>query len=103
MTEAEKRVWYHLQRKNLDGVRFRKQVPVGKYIADFLSHDSKLIIELDGGQHTDAAGHDLQRDFWLRQQGFYVLRFWNHEVIENLDGVLATIHKTIGELRTLYA
>jgi len=66
MTEVEKKIWYHLRRQNM-GVKFRKQVPLGNYIADFASFDPKLIIELNGGQHADDVTYDVQRDAWLKK------------------------------------
>jgi hypothetical protein len=71
------------------GAKFRRQVPVGPYIIDFLCIQARLVIELDGGQHGTEA--DALRDAWLRAQGYVVLRFWNNDVLGNLDGVLQTI------------
>ena len=88
-TAAELRLWRYLRRQNL-GARFRRQVPIGGYIADFLSFNPKIVIEVDGGQHGESR-KDRDRDDYFRGQGFVVLRFWNPEVLGNLDGVLATI------------
>lgn len=93
-TDAEKRLWRHLKAKQLEGVKFRRQEPIGKYIVDFASFDKKLVIELDGGQHAEDV-RDAGRDAWLRTQGFEVLRFWNNEIFENFDGVLAEIRRHI--------
>jgi very-short-patch-repair endonuclease len=92
-TNAENRLWYHLRAKQLDGIKFRRQEPIGNYIVDFVAFESRLVIEIDGGQHADENGkdHDIQRDAWLKSQGFRVLRFWNNEVLQNLAGVLETI------------
>ena len=89
-TEAERVMWRLLRNEQLDHMKFRRQTPIGPYIADFVCFDRKLIVECDGGQHADSA-HDAKRDAWLRSQGFTILRFWNGEVIENPRGVLDTI------------
>lgn len=98
MTGVERKLWQYLRRNNLNNVRFRKQVPIGNYIVDFLSYDPRLIIELDGGQHMDHQIYDKKRDEWLNQQGFYVLRFWNHQLIDDFDSVLMVIQEKIYEL-----
>ncbi len=90
MTESESRLWRHLRAHRLDGQKFRRQQPIGPYVVDFVHFGARLIVEADGGQHNDAP-HDKQRDDWLRQQGFTVLRFWNNEIMGNLESVLATI------------
>jgi very-short-patch-repair endonuclease len=78
------------------GVKFRRQAPLGRYIVDFACLEYRLVLELYGGQHADRCSADEQRDAWLRAHGFRVLRFWNHEVMENLSGVLGRI---VEELR----
>lgn len=88
-TEAEKYLWSALRDKNL-GVKFRRQAVVGRYIADFACFEKRLIVEVDGGQHSQS-GRDNFRDRWLMKQGFGILRFWNNEVLENRDGVLQKI------------
>ena len=78
--------------KNLEGIKFRRQEPIGDYIVDFVAFEKRLVIEVDGGQHAeDEKDSDMRRDAWLRSQGFRVLRFWNNEVLQNLEGVLETI------------
>ena len=91
MTDAERALWLLIRCKQLGGHRFRKQVPIGKYIVDFLCLDARLVIELDGGQHSETQSADAARDAWLHSQGFRVLRFWNHDVTQNQEGVLTTI------------
>ncbi len=86
-TDAEKRLWGRLRRKRVDGFRFRQQAPIGKYIVDFVCFEAKLVVELDGGQHAEQAEYDAKRTEWLESQGFQVLRFWNNEVFENIEGV----------------
>lgn len=91
MTDVEKRLWLHLRDRRLQGKKFRRQVPLGPYIADFVNFEQRLIVELDGGQHADQIDYDERRDAWLAREGFRVLRFWNNEVMTNLEGVLETI------------
>ncbi|MCP9464518.1 MAG: endonuclease domain-containing protein [Nitrospira sp.] len=94
MTESEHRLWRHLRAHRLNGQKFRRQQPIGPYVVDFVHFGVRLIVEADGGQHNAAPG-DKQRDDWLREQGFTVLRFWNHEIMGNLEGVLATIMEAV--------
>jgi len=75
----------------MDGVKFRRQQPIGKYIVDFVSFEKRIVIELDGGQHSAEQERDRERDNWLSKQGFKVLRFWDNEVLQNLEGVLEVI------------
>jgi very-short-patch-repair endonuclease len=90
-TDAEKHLWQHLRASQIEGIKFKRQVPVAGYIADFLCVQAKLIVELDGGQHAEQVSYDEARTLVLQQHGFTVLRFWNNEVFENLDGVLMRI------------
>jgi very-short-patch-repair endonuclease len=92
-TDAEWKLWRHLRNRQIDGVKFRRQVPVGPYIADFLSLDALLVIELDGGQHSTQADYDEKRTAWLQKHGFRVLRFWNNDVLTNTEGVLEAIQR----------
>jgi very-short-patch-repair endonuclease len=80
-------------KNNLNGVKFRRQQPIGKYIVDFVCLDKKLIIEIDGGQHNESPviEKDLQRTIWLEKEGYRVIRFWNCDVLSNLNGVLSKI------------
>ena len=89
MTESERRVWQFLRERQADGFRFRRQVPIGPYIADFACLDARLVVEIDGSQHGDE--RDVRRERWLREQGFRVSRFWNNEVASNIEGVYARI------------
>ena len=93
MTDAEIKLWQALRLKQIIGIRFRRQAPLGKYIVDFVSHEHKLIIELDGGQHNDHTQikYDAQRTKWLETQGYRVQRFWNNDVLLHLDAVLDII------------
>ena len=90
-TEAESRLWQRLRDRQLAGVKFRRQAPVGPYIADFICLAAKLIVEIDGGQHAESAEADAARTAWLEGQGFRVLRFWNNDAMANTDGVLEEI------------
>ncbi len=94
-TDAERRLWTQLSRSHL-GHKFLRQMPVGSFIADFLCRSRRLVIELDGGQHCENA-RDEARTRFIEAQGYRVLRFWNNEVMGNLEGVLTAI----GEALTL--
>lgn len=94
MTEAEKKLWYYLRVKNL-GCKFRRQHTISNYIVDFVSIQKKIVIELDGGQHALSEEADARRDAFLHRRGYQVLRFWNHEVMTNIDGVLYVIHRAV--------
>lgn len=91
MTDTEQRLWHSLRGKQLDGYRFRRQVVMGNYIADFVCLERRLVVEVDGGQHQSAAQYDSRRDAYLESLGYRVLRFWNNEVLGNLAGVLEKI------------
>jgi len=99
-TDAEQRIWYYLRGHRFQGLKFRRQKPVGNYIVDFICHEEKLIIEIDGGQHQENTEYDARRDAWLKKQGCTVLRFWNNEVLEQIEGVLETIRITATTARS---
>ncbi|TGQ74496.1 MAG: endonuclease domain-containing protein [Mesorhizobium sp.] len=90
MTEAEGKLWQELRDRRLDGIKFRRQVPLGRYVADFVCVEANLIIEIDGSQHADAAS-DRSRDADLKARGFRVLRFWNDDVLRDVNAVCDTI------------
>ncbi|MDO5640507.1 MAG: endonuclease domain-containing protein [Neisseria sp.] len=92
-TEAEQRLWQQLRGKQLHGIKFRRQHNIGRYIVDFVNLERKLVIELDGGQHAEQLDYDHQRTAYLESQGFRVLRFWNHEVLQQTIEVLAEIER----------
>lgn len=91
LTDAEQRLWYHLRAHRFMGLKFRRQKPLGRYIVDFICVEQRLIIELDGGQHAEQTAYDTSRDEWLWIQGYTVLRFWNNEVMQELESVLEKI------------
>jgi very-short-patch-repair endonuclease len=91
MTDAERRVWRILRLRQMDDHKFRRQVPLGRYIADFVCHDARLIVEIDGGQHDPSSLGEIERTRFLESEGYRILRFWNNEVLTNLDGVYSTI------------
>jgi len=91
MTEVELRLWIRLRGEQIGGHRFRRQVPIGPYVVDFACLKARLVVELDGGQHATAGERDERRTAWLESRGFAVLRFWNTDVLESLDGVLEKI------------
>ena len=93
MTRAETLLWRHLKADRLAGLNFRRQTPIGNYIADFVAHSCKLIVELDGESHNfeERIRRDQQRDRWLASRGYRVLRFTNEDVLKNLEGVALVI------------
>jgi very-short-patch-repair endonuclease len=99
MTRAEVLLWRYLKAHHVAGLGFRRQVPMRGYIADFVCHSARLVIELDGGSHDFASRlkHDRRKDAWLLSQGYVVLRFTNDQVLKELEGVVAVIHSTAAE------
>jgi very-short-patch-repair endonuclease len=93
MAPAEMRLWRRLRKPGIEGCRFRRQTPIGPYIVDFFCPERRLIVEVDGGQHTFDAEHraDMERTRWLEEQGYRVLRVWNGDVFENIEGVCDAI------------
>jgi very-short-patch-repair endonuclease len=96
-TDAEKRLWRALERVPVEGSHFRRQVPIGPYVADFACLAARLVIELDGASHSrdDVAARDRGRQAWLEAQGYRVLRVLNAEIADNLDGVLDSIYAAL--------
>jgi very-short-patch-repair endonuclease len=88
MTDAERLLWNYLRARRFKGVKFRRQELIGRYIVDFVSHDTRLIIELDGGQHTTQAAYDAERTRWLNSRGYRVIRFWNDQLLTETEPVL---------------
>jgi very-short-patch-repair endonuclease len=90
-TEAEKFLWSRLRARRLDGVKFKRQIPLAGYIVDFVSLERKLVIEVDGGQHSERTQSDGERTAALEKCGYHVVRFWNHDVLNNIEGVREAI------------
>ena len=95
-TSNEAKLWNLLRGRLLDGLKFRRQAPIGRYIADFVCYQRRLIVEADGPFHEENGAHDVARDEWLREQGFLVLRFPNEMIATNKDAVLSAIREAAG-------
>ncbi len=95
-TEPENIFWFEVRDRRLNGRKFRRQCPVDPYIVDFLCLEQKVIVEIDGGQHNENT-KDKVRDEYLSSLGFKVVRFWNNEIQENLEGVLSTLTQTLSQ------
>jgi very-short-patch-repair endonuclease len=87
MTDAERRLWSKLRNRRFGNFKFRRQVTLEPFIVDFVCMEQKLVLELDGGQHTLRQEYDAERTHWLEQHGFHVVRFWNHQLWEDSDAV----------------
>ncbi|WP_426258393.1 endonuclease domain-containing protein [Sphingomonas sp. DC1600-2] len=99
-TAAEVRLWRAISARKVDGVRFNRQVPIGPFICDFVARSLKLIIEVDGDTHGDRREQDEERTRYLQSEGYQVIRFWNNDVLGNLDGVVAEIARVVTLLGT---
>src|ERR1700693_3984865 len=101
MTRAERKLWNVLRRDQLETLHFRRQHPIGPYVLDFYCPELRMAVELDGGQHGFGAARarDRRRTKWLGSKGITVLRFWNNDVIENLEGVWSEIEQIVESLR----
>ncbi len=97
-TEAERKLWREFSGRKLNGTLFNRQFPIGQYICDFVTREKRLVIELDGGQHAFSAEYDARRTAFLERQGYRVLRFWNNDVLDNLDGVLTMIGQVLDNM-----
>ena len=96
-TLAEAALWQRLRNRELCGHKFRRQVPVGPYVVDFLCKVARVIVEVDGGQHAKQVDYDSARETYLRSHGYHVVRFWNNEVLANLEGVLESLTLTLSQ------
>ena len=97
-TDAERRLWARLRNRQIDGWKFRRQAPFGPYVLDFHCIDAGLVIEVDGSQHADErVAHDIQRTAYLEANAQRVVRFWNSDVLTNIDGVLEAIYLALGQ------
>jgi very-short-patch-repair endonuclease len=99
MTDAERKLWWHLKRLPLGTSHFRRQATIGPYFADFACHERRLVIEVDGGQHGEDThvAADAARTAYLESRGYRVLRFWNNDVMANIDGVLSVIQSVLND------
>ena len=95
MTEAEARLWSRLRNGRLLGMKFRRQVPIGSFIADFCCRSAKLVVEVDGGQHADRPAQDASRTRVIAEHGYTVLRFWDNDVLKDTEGVLEAIAREV--------
>jgi very-short-patch-repair endonuclease len=93
-TDAETVLWNRIRNRQVDGHKFARQVPIGEYICDFVCREKLLVIEVDGGQHNESAS-DVSRDRRLNEEGYKVIRFWNNDVLGNIEGVLLTIQSAL--------
>lgn len=93
--DAEQKLWYHLRAHRFIGLKFKRQKPIGHYVVDFVCVEKRLVIELDGGQHSESLGCDRERDVYLNAEGYVVLRFWNSALLNELDSVLEQIRLTL--------
>ncbi|TKW76978.1 MAG: endonuclease domain-containing protein [Bradyrhizobium icense] len=94
-TDAETVLWNRIRNRQIDGHKFARQVPIGGYVCDFVCRERQLVIEVDGGQHNESAS-DVIRDRRLNEEGYRVIRFWNNDVLGNIEGVLLTIQSELG-------
>jgi very-short-patch-repair endonuclease len=103
LTDAERALWQRLRHCQLGGLKFRRQAPIGNYFADFVCYERKLIVELDGGQHAspEEQERDAERTRWLNSQGFRVVRYWDHDVLRDLEVVLESIWLALQQPPTL--
>jgi len=95
MTDAEHKMWWQLRNRRFNGLKFRRQESIGNYIVDFVSIEVMMVIEIDGGQHAKNIEYDRKRTRFIESKGYKVLRFWNNEVIENIEGVFDTLTLTL--------
>jgi len=97
-TPAEKKLWAHLKDRQVKGVKFRRQHAIGNYVPDFCAVKEKLIIELDGSQHLEQTEYDAERTKYFESLGYRVIRFWNNQIMKELDGVILVIIHTLDEI-----
>ncbi|WP_395792921.1 endonuclease domain-containing protein [Aquimonas sp.] len=100
LTDAERVLWRHLRAHRFQGQKFRRQQPLGPYILDFVHFGARLVIEADGGQHSEST-RDAVRDAWLASEGFRVMRFWNDQILKDTEAVLESILQALAEASPL--
>ncbi len=96
-TDAEKKLWNRIRNRQINGNKFVRQEPIGHYICDFVCREKRLVIEVDGGQHSEST-RDEVRDRYLQAEGYRVMRFWNNDVLSNIEGVLIVIDEELREV-----
>ncbi len=99
LTDAERRLWQKLKRRQIATAKFRRQQPIGPYIVDFVCFEHRVIVEVDGGQHAEQVAYDEQRSGWLEAQGYRVFRFWNNDVLANTEAVAQSILDAVKQFR----
>ena len=99
-TDAERKLWTQLSARKLAGIRFNRQFPIGPFICDFVSRTAKLVIEVDGGQHAVDVAKDEARTAYLETRGYRVIRFWNNDVLERIEGVVSEIERVLADMPT---
>ena len=97
-TDAERKLWAQISARKVAGVRFNRQFPVGPFICDFVSRSARLVIEVDGGQHAVDVAKDEARTAYLEARGYRVIRFWNNDVLERIEGVVAVIERVLADM-----
>ena len=100
LTDAEQALWNILRSRQMSGYKFRRQVPIGPYIVDFVCFEIRLVIEVDGGQHMERENYDAERTAWLEDAEFRVIRFWNNQVLEEIDAVKDAIWTAVRRLHS---
>lgn len=97
MTLQEIKLWHYLKNRQINNCRFRRQYPIGNYIVDFICRSKKLVIELDGSQHNEPENikYDKERSEYLQSRGYKIIRFWNNEVNDNIEGVIQVIKENL--------
>jgi very-short-patch-repair endonuclease len=93
-TDAETRLWHRIRNRQISGYKFVRQEPIGRYICDFVCREELIVVEVDGGQHLESKSDEI-RDAYLADEGYRVLRFWNNDVLSNIDGVLEVIDEAL--------
>lgn len=97
-TDAERALWFRLRDRRLEGLKLRRQMPLDGFVVDFCCEAMRLVVEIDGGQHAEVTVRDNERTKALEAMGYLVLRFWNNDVLQNADGVVASILDTLNKL-----
>ena len=97
LTDAERALWKQMRMRQIGGYKFRRRQPIGKYIVDFVNFEKKVVVELDGGHHSQQVDYDTTRTAWLEAKGYQVMRFWNNQVLEEIEAVKEVILDFLNE------